>query len=98
LGAILGLAATQDGTGRGAVLLAVYSAGLALPFLLSAVAFNAATRSFRFFKRHYAAIQLGSGAVLIAMGVLVLTGELFRLNIEVQQFLDRFDLNFFQSV
>jgi cytochrome c-type biogenesis protein len=98
LGAILGLAATQDGTGRGAVLLAVYSAGLALPFLLSAVAFNAATRSFGFFKRHYAAIQLGSGAVLIAMGVLVVTGELFRLNIEVQQFLDRFDLNFFQSV
>lgn len=98
LGAILGLAATQEGTGRGAVLLAVYSAGLALPFLLSAVAFNVATRSFALFKRHYATIQLGSGAVLIAMGVLVVTGELFRLNIEVQQFLDRFDLNFFQSV
>ena len=98
LGAILGLAATQEGTGRGALLLGAYSAGLALPFLLSAVAFNAATRSFRFFKRHHAAIQLGSGAVLMAMGVLVVTGELFRLNIEVQQFLDRFDLNFFQSV
>ena len=50
------------------------------------------------FKRHYAAIQVGAGAVLVAMGVLVLTGELFRLNIEVQQFLDRFGLNFFQSV
>lgn len=98
LGAILGLAATQDGTGRGAVLLGVYSAGLAVPFLFSAVAFNVATRSFAFFKRHYAAIQVGSGAVLVAMGVLVMTGELFRLNIEVQQFLDRFDLNFFQRV
>jgi hypothetical protein len=36
--------------------------------------------------------------VLMAMGVLVLTGELFRLNIEVQQFLDRYDLNSFKSV
>jgi cytochrome c-type biogenesis protein len=98
LGAILGLASTQQGTGEGALLLAVYSAGLALPFLFSAIAFNAATRAFGFFKRHYAAIQVGSGLVLVAMGVLVLTGELFRLNIEVQQFLDRYDLNFFQSV
>ena len=98
LGAILGLASTQEGTGQGALLLAVYSAGLALPFLFSALAFNAATRSFAFFKRHYAAIQVGSGLILVAMGVLVLSGELFRLNIEVQQFLDRFDLNFFQDV
>jgi cytochrome c-type biogenesis protein len=98
LGAILGLASTEEGTAQGAFLLAVYSAGLALPFLFSAIAFNAASRAFGFFKRHYAAIQLGSGAVLMAMGVLVITGELFRLNIEVQQFLDRFDLNFFQEV
>jgi len=98
LGAILGLASTQTGTGQGALLLAVYSAGLAVPFLFSAAAFNAATRSFAFFKRHYGAIQVGAGAVLVAMGVLVLSGELFRLNIEVQQFLDRWDLNFFQSV
>jgi cytochrome c-type biogenesis protein len=98
LGAILGLAATEEGTTEGAFLLAVYSAGLALPFLFSAVAFNAASRAFGFFKRHYAAIQLGAGSVLVAMGVLVLTGELFRLNVEVQQFLDRYGLNFFQSV
>jgi cytochrome c-type biogenesis protein len=98
LGAILGLASTQDGTAHGALLLAVYSAGLAVPFLFSAIAFNAATRAFAFFKRHYAAIQVGSGVVLVAMGVLVLTGELFRLNIEVQQFLDRYGLNFFKSV
>jgi len=98
LGAILGLAATSEGTAKGALLLAVYSAGLGVPFLFSAAAFNAATRAFGFFKRHYAAIQLGSGAVLVAMGVLVLTGELFRLNIQAQHFLDQFGLNFFQSV
>ncbi len=98
LGAILGLAATSQGTAQGAALLAVYSAGLALPFLFSAIAFDAATRSFAFFKRHYVAIQVGSGVVLVAMGVLVLTGELFRLNIEAQQFLDRWGLNFFRSM
>ena len=98
LGAILGLAA-QDGTvGKGALLLAVYSLGLAVPFLFSAVAFSAAQRSFAFFKRHYAAIQVGAGVVLVAMGVLVLEGELNRLNGEAQQFLDSIGLNFFQDV
>jgi cytochrome c-type biogenesis protein len=98
LGAILGLASTTQGAGQGALLLAIYSAGLALPFMLAAVAFNAATRAFGFFKRHYALVQGTAGVVLVAMGILVLTGELFRLNIEVQQFLDRYGLNFFQSV
>ena len=98
LGAILGLASTTQGTGEGALLLAFYSAGLAIPFLVSAVAFNAATRAFGFFKRHYAAIQVGSGLVLITMGVLVLNGELFRLNIEVQQWLDHLHLNIFKSL
>ena len=98
LGAILGLAATSDGTAQGALLLSVYSAGLALPFMFSAVAFDAAAGSFAFFKRHYVAIQVASGTVLLVMGVLVLTGELFRLNIEVQQQLDRWGLNFFKSV
>jgi cytochrome c-type biogenesis protein len=98
LGAILGLAATADGTAKAGLLLSSYSAGLALPFLFSAVGFNAATRAFAFLKRHYATIQLGSGAVLVIMGYLVLTGELFRLNIEAQHFLAKFGLNFFQSV
>ena len=98
LGAILGLASTQTSSGQAAGLLAVYSAGLALPFLFSAAAFNAASRSVSWLKRHYVAIQATSGFVLVGMGVLVLSGELFRLNIEVQQFLDQWGLNFFQSV
>ena len=98
LGAILGLASTSSGTVQGGLLLAVYSAGLALPFLGAAIAFNSATRAFGFFKRHYAAVQAGAGVVLIAMGVLVVSGELFRLNVEVQQVLDEYGLNFFKSV
>jgi cytochrome c-type biogenesis protein len=98
LGAILGLASTSGTAGEGAALLAVYSAGLGVPFLLSAVGFDAAQRSFDWIKRHYGAIQVGAGLVLVAMGVLVYTNELFRLNIEVQKALDEFDLNFFQDV
>jgi cytochrome c-type biogenesis protein len=95
LGAILSLASNSTTTGKGALLLGVYSAGLAIPFLVSAVAFNAASRSVAFFKRHYAAIQVGAGLVLIAMGVLVFTGELFQLNIEAQKALDRLGIDFF---
>jgi cytochrome c-type biogenesis protein len=98
LGAILGLASTQESTAEGAGLLAVYSAGLGIPFFLSAVGFNAAQRSFDWVKHHYAAIQVGAGLVLVVMGVLVYTNELFRLNIEIQRALDEVGLNFFQSV
>src|SRR3954451_6542750 len=59
LGSILGLASTQSGTGQAALLLAVYSSGLALPFIFTAVAFDRASQAFAFFKRHYAAIQVG---------------------------------------
>lgn len=98
LGAILGLAAAGQSTAEGAGLLAVYSAGLAIPFLLSALAFSGAQRSFEFLRRHYAGIQVGSGLLLVAMGVLVVSGELFRLNIEVRQALDGIGLDFWQSL
>lgn len=98
LGAILGLASTQQSTAEAAGLLAVYSAGLGIPFLLSAVGWGAAQRSFDWVKRHYAAIQIGAGVVLVTMGVLVFTNDLFALNAEVQRALDDLGLNFFQSV
>ena len=98
LGAILGLAATSAGTAQGALLLAVYSAGLAVPFVLSAIAFTRASRAFRWLGRHHAALQLTGGTVLIAMGVLVISGELYRLNIEAQRLLDGLGLNLFNSV
>ena len=98
LGAILGLAAVHDTVAEGGALLAVYSAGLALPFLLTAIAFNRATTAFGWVKRHYAIINGIAGMLLIAIGVLVVSGELFRLNVEVQQFLDNLNLNFFEDV
>jgi cytochrome c-type biogenesis protein len=98
LGAILGLASTQESTAQGGLLLAVYSLGLAVPFLLAAAGFGWAQRSFGWIRRHYVVIQVVSGLILVAMGVLVFTGELFRLNLEAQRLLESLGLNFFQSV
>ncbi len=74
LGAILSAAAVSGSGAHGAFLLAVYSAGLAIPFLLSAVAFAKATTAFDVIKRHYAVIVVGGGVILIAMGIFILTG------------------------
>jgi cytochrome c-type biogenesis protein len=98
LGAILAAAAYSNSVWHGAWLLAVYSAGLAIPFLLTALAFSRMTTAFAVVKRHYAAIIAFGGLILIATGVLILTGEFTRLNIEVQQFLDDYGLNFFQEI
>ncbi|MGH2761933.1 MAG: cytochrome c biogenesis CcdA family protein [Thermoleophilaceae bacterium] len=98
LGAILSAAALAESAGRGAFLLAFYSAGLAIPFLLTALAFRKMTGAFAVLKRHYRAIMATGGAVLVVMGVLIWTGELFQLNIEAQRFLDRLGLNFFSEV
>ena len=98
LGAILSAAALSDSAGRGAFLLAVYSAGLAIPFLLTAIAFTKMASVFAVVRRHYRAIMAAGGAVLIVMGVLIWTGELFQLNIEAQRLLDRLGLNFFSEI
>jgi cytochrome c-type biogenesis protein len=94
LGAILSAAALSDSAGRGAFLLAVYSAGLAVPFLLTAVAFSRMTTAFTVLKRHYRVIVAVGGVILIAMGVLIWTEELTRLNAEVQSSLSEIGLDF----
>jgi cytochrome c-type biogenesis protein len=98
LGAILTAASLTDSAGRGAFLLAVYSAGLAIPFLLTAVAFSRMTMAFAVVKRHYQAIVATGGAILIAMGVLIWTGELTQLNVEAQRLLSELGLDFWNEV
>ncbi len=94
LGAILAAAALSDSAARGAFLLAVYSAGLAIPFLLTAIAFSRMTTAFTVVKRHYQAIIAVGGAILIAMGILIWTDELTRLNSEAQRWLSELGLEF----
>ncbi len=98
LGAILSAAALSDSAARGAFLLAVYSAGLAIPFLLTAIAFSRMTTAFAVIKRHYQAIVATGGVILIAMGILIWTGQLFQLNIEAQNWLTSVGLDFWNQV
>ncbi|HEX5928531.1 MAG TPA: cytochrome c biogenesis protein CcdA [Solirubrobacterales bacterium] len=95
LGAILGAASLTDSAARGAFLLAVYSAGLAIPFLLTALAFSRMTTAFAVVKRHYQAIVAVGGVILIVMGILIWTGEITQLNTEVQGWFERSGLDFF---
>jgi cytochrome c-type biogenesis protein len=98
LGAILTAASTQHTVGRGGILLAFYAAGLAVPFILSALAFSRVTGIFRFFRDHYTAITAVSGVILVVMGVLLFTNELARLNSEALKLLDHLGINFFENV
>lgn len=98
LGAILSAAALSGSAARGALLLAVYSAGLAIPFLLTALAFSRMATAFTVVKRHYQAIVAVGGVILIAMGVLIWTGGFTQLNIEAQNWLSGLGLDFWNQV
>lgn len=87
LGSILTAASIQSSVSEGGVLLAAYSAGLAVPFLITAVAFTRATTAFRWLRDHYALVTAISGVILIGMGLLLLTGQLTDLNIEARKLL-----------
>jgi cytochrome c-type biogenesis protein len=93
LGAILTAASVSSSAAHAALLLAVYSAGLGIPFLITALAFSRMTTAFTAIKRHYAVIMAGGGAILIAMGVLILTGGFTDLNIQAQKWTSDLGLN-----
>jgi cytochrome c-type biogenesis protein len=98
LASILAAASTSERVGHGGVLLAFYSAGLAVPFLLTALAFDRATTAFRWIRDRYLLVTAVSGAVLVLMGVLMLTGELTRLNVQAQGLLHDLGLDFLYRV
>jgi cytochrome c-type biogenesis protein len=92
LGAIVTAAGTSSSASRGALLLVVYCAGLAVPFLVTALAFGTATSAFSVIKRHYPLVIGLGGAVLISMGILIWTGEFTQLNITVSHWLQSLGL------
>jgi cytochrome c-type biogenesis protein len=79
LGGILSLAATSTDVVQGMLLLAVYSAGLALPFLLAAVAVESFLDWFQRFRPFLPWVMRISGVLLVVVGLLLLTGEFTRL-------------------
>ncbi|HYP48007.1 MAG TPA: cytochrome c biogenesis protein CcdA [Thermoleophilaceae bacterium] len=98
LGAILTAASSESTVGEGGLLLAFYALGLAVPFVLSALAFSTFSGLFKFFRNHYTAITVVSGLVLVVMGVLLYTNELTRLNSEALALMDDLGINFFTEI
>jgi len=98
LASILAASATSDSVASGGVLLAFYSLGLAVPFLATAIAFDKATVAFRWLRDRWVIVSVISGAILIAMGVMILTGELTQLNIEAQKLLKEVGLDFLYTL
>jgi cytochrome c-type biogenesis protein len=80
LGAILSMAASSHSAASGSILLLVYSAGLGLPFVLAAVAFDWVSARLGFVKRHYRGIQIAAGILLVAFGVLMMFGVLDQMS------------------
>lgn len=76
LGGILAIAGSRNSVGEGITLLAVYSLGLGIPFLLTSLAINRFFGAAKRIRKYYHAIELTSGALLVLIGVLIFTGQL----------------------
>jgi cytochrome c-type biogenesis protein len=91
LATVLALAAASDTVARGVLLLAVYSAGLAVPFLLTALGLGQFLRFYQNFRKHLHAVELFSGALLLFVGGLVFFNKLTWLSGKLT-FLNRFSM------
>lgn len=79
LGSALMLASQQGHVGEGVVMLLVYSLGLGIPFVLSAVLIDYLKSAFNWIKKHYKVINIVCGVLLILVGVLMATGLIGRM-------------------
>ncbi len=91
LSTVLVLAAASNTVVRGVLLLAVYSAGLAVPFLLTALGLGTFMRFYKNFRRYLHAVELLSGALLLFIGVLIFFNKLTWLSGKLT-FLNRFSM------
>jgi cytochrome c-type biogenesis protein len=91
LATVLALAAASDTIARGVLLLAVYSAGLAIPFLLTALGIGQFMAFYKNFRKYLHAVELFSGALLLFVGGLVFVNKLTWLSAKLS-FLNRFSL------
>jgi cytochrome c-type biogenesis protein len=91
LGVILTFAAAQDSVAKGILLLAVYSMGLAVPFLLTSLGIERFLKFYRRFRMHMHALEVASGGLLIVLGILLVIGR-FTIISNYLSFLNRFAL------
>jgi cytochrome c-type biogenesis protein len=90
LGGILAIAGSKNSVTEGVTLLAVYSLGLGIPFLLTSLAINQFFGAAKRVRRYYHAIELASGALLIVIGVLIISGQLTIITRALQPYLPSF--------
>jgi cytochrome c-type biogenesis protein len=88
LASVLVLASNTGTVLRGAVLLAAYALGLAAAFIVAGVAFSRAMRAFRWLRDRYTVIQITSGIVLVALGLLLFFHRDWWLHVAVNRVLD----------
>lgn len=86
LGGIIGLASASASVLEGTVLLVAYAAGLAVPFVLVAVGATAVSHRLGWFRRHHAAVSAVTGAMLVAVGFLMITNSFVRLSTLIPAF------------
>ena len=79
---------SSDTALQGAALLGVYSLGLAVPFVLAAALFTRAMSAFRWLRDHYRVIQIGGGAVMVALGLLLFFERFYVLRVYLNRFLE----------
>ncbi len=82
------LAGSADTVVEGGLLLGVYSLGLAVPFVLTAAVFTRAMGAFRWIRDHYRAIQVGGGAIMVALGLLLFFERFYVLRVYLNRFLN----------
>ncbi len=80
LGSIIGLAVIEDQVAKGTLMLVAYCAGLGVPFLIMALAVDPISNGLKKIRPVLAAVPIVSGALVVAIGVLILTNNLIRLN------------------
>lgn len=90
LGGILAIAGSKNTVSEGITLLAVYSLGLGIPFLLTSLAINQFFSAAKRIRKHYHAVEVTSGVLLIAIGVLIVTGQLTIITRYLQPYLPSF--------
>jgi len=90
LSAILTIAGEQDTMAKGILLLAVYSLGLAVPFLLTSLLMERFIKFYSRFRSHMHAIEVMSGCLMIGLGVLLILGQFTRIS-NWLSFLNRFE-------
>jgi cytochrome c-type biogenesis protein len=88
LAAILVLAGSSGTALEGAVLLGFYSLGLAIPFVLAGAIFTRMMGAFRWLRDHYRAIQIASGSIMVALGLLLFFDRFYLLRVYINRFLE----------